>query len=89
MLPGKSVEHFHQLIHRHVLQENQIQHGLIVFRNLAGAVDLLGLHGLVLKIIQRNDPVKSARFGHAKAVDAQNFVQEIPGIQIARIAVSV
>ncbi len=43
----------------------------------------------MLQVVERNDAVDAARLGHAEAVNAQDLIEQVAGVQIARIAVGI
>src|SRR6185369_18096977 len=80
-------QYFGEFIYRHIFQEHQIQHDLVVFR------DVLRVHLRTQRhlgrVLERYDAVDLALLNHGGAVDAQDQIQQAARVQVGGAAVGI
>ncbi len=70
ILAFERLQNLGQLVGGYVLEENQIQHSLVVLGNAVGIRLRLWRYGKVRDVGQRNDAIQIALLHHAETVDA-------------------
>ena len=89
ILALKRLQNLGQLVGSNVLEEDQIQHRSVVFRDAVGVRLRFRRYGEMRNIGERDDAIQLALLHHAEAVDPQNGFQQRARVDILRFAVGV